>query len=290
MKAVEIKNFSWKYDKARDYALKDINLEINDNEFIGVIGPNESGKTTLMNVIKGIIPQNFTGIYKGDVKIYGDDVAGLSPIEITRRVGMVFADPESQFNSMSVEEEITFGMENIGLGIDEIATRLNNVCRLTDIQNLLEKPPYNLSGGQKQRIAIASILAMQPKIIILDEPTSMLDPISKDMIFDLLKIMKTELKLTVIVVEHNIEQLVEICDKFLLVNKGVIEKYDNTEEFFTNIDFLDSRNVRVPSGIKIINKIGNLNKPKSLPIKFEEIVKVLTKILDKNRSKQYEYK
>jgi energy-coupling factor transport system ATP-binding protein len=213
MSAVEIKNLCWRYEGREEFTFEDLNLSIEENQFIGIVGPNEAGKTTLVSAIKGIIPSNFNGIYKGSVELFSKKVSTSSTRELAKTVGMVFSDPDAQFTSMSVEEEISFGLENIGCSVKEINDRMKWVSELTNIGELLEKPPYDLSGGQKQRVAIASIIAMKPKIIILDEPTSMLDPISKDMVFDLLKTMKEKLKLTVIVVEHNIEKLVELADK-----------------------------------------------------------------------------
>lgn len=264
MNAVEIKDLSWRYERAESFALENLNLIIEENKFIGIVGPNESGKTTLVSAIKGIIPSEFNGIYKGSVEIFGKKVTDCSSRELAKMVGMVFADPDSQFTSMSVEEEISFGLENIGCTVEEIDERIKWVSELTNIGDLLEKPPYDLSGGQKQRVAIASIIAMKPKIIILDEPTSMLDPVSKDMVFNLLETMKENLNLTIIVVEHNIEKLVELSDMMILVNDGKIEQYKKTEDFFDDIDFLDSRSIRVPGAIrfmKMVNDEENLKTP-----------------------------
>jgi energy-coupling factor transport system ATP-binding protein len=281
MKAVEMDHFSWKYQGQKDFALEDVSLEIEEHEFIGVIGPNEAGKTTLVNAIKGIIPENFTGIYQGEVKVFGEKVVDQGARAMAKSAGIVFADPESQFNSMSVEEEISFGMENIGCSLDEIRKRLKWADELTNIGVLMEKPPYNLSGGQKQRIAIASVLAMQPRIIILDEPTSMLDPVSKDMVFDLLRIMKRDLNLTIIVVEHNIERLVELSDRMILVNNHKIEKYAETREFFKDPGFIEQRNVRVPDAIKFMHMVNSgRGKNEEPPIRLEDIEKALVSYMD----------
>lgn len=264
MNAVEIKDLSWRYERAESFALESLNLIIEENKFIGIVGPNESGKTTLVSAIKGIIPSEFNGIYKGSVEIFGKKVTDCSSRDLAKMVGMVFADPDSQFTSMSVEEEISFGLENIGCTVEEIDERIKWVSELTNISELLEKPPYDLSGGQKQRVAIASIIAMKPRIIILDEPTSMLDPVSKDMVFNLLETMKKNLNLTIIVVEHNIEKLVELSDMMILINDGKIEQYKKTEDFFDDLDFLDSRSIRVPGAIrfvKMVNDEENLKTP-----------------------------
>ena len=271
MNAIEIKNLSWRYERAENYALDDLNLIIEENKFIGIVGPNEAGKTTLVSAIKGIIPSEFNGIYKGTVELFGKKVIDCSSRELAKTVGMVFADPDSQFTSMSVEEEISFGLENIGCTVEEIAERIEWVSELTNVGELLEKPPYDLSGGQKQRVAIASIIAMKPKIIILDEPTSMLDPISKDMVFNLLETMKEKLNLTIIVVEHNIEKLVELSDMMILVNDGKIEKYTKTEDFFDDLDFLDSRSIRIPGAIRFMNRIDE-DKTNKKPVYLDEIV------------------
>ncbi|KAF0092335.1 MAG: cobalt/nickel transport system ATP-binding protein [Fusobacteria bacterium] len=274
MNAIEIKNLSWRYERAENYAIEDLNLIIEENQFIGIVGPNEAGKTTLASAIKGIIPSEFNGIYKGTVELFGKKVTDCSTRELAKTVGMVFADPDSQFTSMSVEEEISFGLENIGCTVEEIDERIKWVSELTNIEELLEKPPYDLSGGQKQRVAIASIIAMKPRIIILDEPTSMLDPISKDMIFSLLQTMKEKLKLTIIVIEHNIEKLVELSDKMILVNDGKIEKYTDTDVFFQDIEFLDSRSIRIPGAIRFMDMIDK-DKDDLPTVHLQDIVKTI---------------
>lgn len=274
MNAIEIKNLSWRYERAENYAIEDLSLIIEENQFIGIVGPNEAGKTTLASAIKGIIPSEFNGIYKGSVELFGKKVTDCSTRELAKTVGMVFADPDSQFTSMSVEEEISFGLENIGCTVEEIDERIKWVSELTNIEDLLEKPPYDLSGGQKQRVAIASIIAMKPRIIILDEPTSMLDPISKDMIFSLLETMKEKLKLTIIVIEHNIEKLVELSDKMILVNDGKIEKYTDTDVFFQDIEFLDSRSIRIPGAIRFMDMIDK-DKDDLPTVHLQDIVKTI---------------
>ncbi|RCX09576.1 energy-coupling factor transport system ATP-binding protein [Anaerobacterium chartisolvens] len=282
MNAIEISGLNWKYSGKDQPALKDINLSICENTFVGIIGSNESGKTTLVSCIKGLIPENYSGVYKGEVKLFGKSIKECSTVDIARTVGMVFSDPDAQFTSMSVEEEIAFGLENMGLPVSEIKERIEWVSRLTSIESLLEKPPYDLSGGQKQRIAIASIIAMKPRIIILDEPTSMLDPFAKDNIFSLLQTMKRELKVTIIVVEHNIEKIAELADQIILVSDGRVEKIGESQGFFDDIEFIESHSVKVPEAIKFIQR---LYKEKGLcgsaPVRFDEIKKAAEELLGK---------
>ena len=184
MLAVLAQDLGWKYSGRKNFAIEHVNLEIEENTFVSVVGPNEHGKTTLVSCIKGLIPNSFHGVWRGNVEIFGKDVREMSSQALADEIGFVFADPEAQFTSMTVEEELVFGLENIGLGLAEVKERVEWVTEIAMIGDLLDKPPYEISGGQKQRVAIASVLAMKPRIMILDEPTSMLDPLGKDFIFD----------------------------------------------------------------------------------------------------------
>lgn len=253
--AIRFSEFSWKYQDAKRFALSDVDLTVREGEFVGIVGPNEAGKTTLVSAIKGIIPENHHGVYRGVVEVFGREVRSLSTLEAAGAVGMVFADPDAQFTSMSVEEEITFGMENLGVPLPEIHRRLASVAALADLADLLEKSPHELSGGQKQRVAIASVLAMEPRILILDEPTSMLDPRSKTMVYRLLADLKERRRLTILVVEHNLERLVEVCDRLVLVTDGGVRVDAPTRTFFDLLDEDDRRSIRVPSSIGFLGRV-----------------------------------
>lgn len=254
-KAVEVKNLTWQYSDTTRPALNNISFDIEENTFTGICGPNESGKTTLVSCIKGLIPNKFNGIMQGEVKVFGQDVSKMSTQELARYVGFVFADPEAQFTSMSVEEELAFGMENIGLGIKEIEERIRWVAEITMITDLLEKPPYEISGGQKQRVAIASALVVQPKIIILDEPTSMLDPFGKDAVFEICQKMKDELKMTIIMIEHAIDRLARLSDMMMLIYDGEIKKYSEPEEFFDNMQDIIDYGLNPPDPMLFLDRL-----------------------------------
>jgi len=244
--AVEVEHFSWKYQNAADDALHDVNLTIPAGRFTLVVGPNEAGKTTLMLAIKGLIPQSFPGRTSGVVRVLGEPVAQKNAATLAQQVGYVFGDPESQFTALTVEEEILFGLENIGVPEDEIAERIRWACEVTMIADLLDKPPYDISGGQKQRVAIASVLAMRPQILILDEPTSMIDPLGKDLVVGICAQLKQERHMTVIVVEHNTEAFVSLADHVVLVRGGTIEHEASPREFFDDVEFLRTRDVNPP--------------------------------------------
>lgn len=282
MLAVSIRDLSWRYSGRRHFAIENMNLDIEENTFVSIVGPNESGKTTLVSCIKGLIPNNFHGVWRGTVEVFGKNVREKSAQELAREIGFVFADPEAQFTSMTVEEELVFGLENIGLPLDEIDERLRWVSKITMIEDLFDKSPYEISGGQKQRVAIASVVAMKPRILILDEPTSMVDPLGKDFIFQILTDLKREENLTLIVVEHNIEQIAPLSDVMVLVHDSHILKVAPPAEFFEEIAFLREHDIQPPEVTVFADHLkqqGLLEGP--LPISFEEAVATTNQALSR---------
>lgn len=279
MKAISVQNLWWKYSGAEDFALKDVSFEVEENSFVGIVGPNEAGKTTLVSSIRGLIPRNFSGVWKGEVYVLGEDVAKQSVTELAKRVGFVFADPEAQFTSMSVEEELAFALENVGLKVPEIEERITWAARITMIDHLLDKSPYDISGGQKQRVAIASMLALRPRIIILDEPTSMLDPLGKDEVFEVLARMKRELNMTIVVVEHNLERLAELADRLLLLSGGRVLKYEEPERFFADIRFLEEVGLDVPDGMRVLGRLQEMGIYRGpVRVRFQDVVAALREL------------
>lgn len=280
MNAVEIKDLCWKYDGAEEFLFDHLNLTIRENIFLGIVGSNESGKTTLVSCIKGIIPNSSTGVYKGDVSLFGKPVKDCDSRMIAESAGMVFSDPDAQFTTMSVEEEIAFGLENIGVPVELIEERIAWVSEICHLEDLLEKPPFDLSGGQKQRVAIAAVLAAKPKMIILDEPTSMLDPKSKDEVFDILETIKTSLNMTVVVIEHNIEKIAELSDEVILMKAGKIIRHMETKEFFKDIDLLKENSLKVPESIEMLYYLyGKFGIDKTGPVKLDEIAEEVRGLL-----------
>ncbi len=253
--AVAVENFSWKYQNAPEFALRDVNLEIATGEFVLVVGPNESGKTTLMLAIKGLIPYSFPGRLEGRVRVFGSVVEHMAAPDLAKQVGYVFADPESQFTALTVEEEILFGLENVGVPEDQIEERIRRASRITMVEHLLDKPPYDISGGEKQRVAIAAVLAMEPEILILDEPTAMIDPLGKDTIVQICKALKQDPKRTIIVVEHNIEAFAPLADRIVLIGAGRIERQAPPREFFSEIDLLLARGIQPPEVTQVFARL-----------------------------------
>jgi energy-coupling factor transporter ATP-binding protein EcfA2 len=243
---IEIKNYSWQYLNTPEPALRDIHLKIDEGTFVGIIGPNGSGKTTLAYSLNGLIPSQYNGIKQGEVLVFGKEVEQYGRGELQRAVVVVFSDPEAQFTAMTVEDELVFGMENLGMSIPEIRERLEWVTDLVDLKPLLTKPPYEISGGQKQRVALAAVLAMTPKVMILDEPTSMLDPVSRKRVFDVLEKLKKEQRNTIIVIEHSLENLIPLADRMILLSDGELILEDETIRFFQKIPLLLEKGVHLP--------------------------------------------
>jgi energy-coupling factor transporter ATP-binding protein EcfA2 len=268
---VRIENYEWKYTNTQEFALKGIDLEVEEGTIVGVIGPNGAGKTTLAYSINGLIPSQYYGVRRGNVYVAGQEVTEYRADELAKLVGVVFSDPEAQFTAMTVEDEVVFGMENIGLDVDEIRERLEWVIPLTEIGHLMDKPPYEVSGGQKQRVALAAVLSMTPRVLVMDEPTAMLDPISRKRVFAVLDRLKREQQNTIIAVEHSLENLVPLADRMVLLYEGEVVLYDETRPFFEKMDILLERDVFPPGAIQFFFELLRAGRFEgNLPINLDE--------------------
>ena len=268
---IEIKDYSWQYLNTPQPALQEINLQIEEGMFVGIIGSNGSGKTTLAYSLNGLIPGQYNGIKHGEVLVYGKEVEEYEHGELQRFTGMVFSDPEAQFTAMTVEDELVFGLENLGMTIPEIRERLEWVTQLTGLDRMLLKPPYELSGGQKQRVALAAVLAMTPKLLILDEPTTMLDPVSRRRVFEVLAKLKQEQNNTIIVIEHSLENLIRLADRMILLSNSRLTLEGETKQFFQNMDLISNEGIHPPGALQFfyeLKKAGKVNG--ELPISLSD--------------------
>lgn len=280
-----MRGFGWQYERAEREAISAVDLTVEEGEFLGVVGPNEAGKTTLVSAVKGIVPHSYNGIWRGEVEVFGKSVPQKSATELALEVGFVFADPDAQFTAMTVEEEIVFGMENLGFSLAEIEQGLVWASGVTRVGHLLDKSPFDLSGGERQRVAIASVLAMRPRILILDEPTSMLDPVGKEAIFEILAGLRRERRHTLIVVEHNLDRLVPLVDRLALVHQGSLALLGEPQGFFADLAYLQERDV-FPPDVTVLGhwarQKGHLRGP--LPLELEEGVALCEQLLASARS------
>lgn len=219
---LKVEKLSFSYPGSPTPALHNINLQVGQGELVGIAGPGEAGKSTLLQCLAGIIPRHRPGTYSGMVKVANHAVAGLDRRTTTRTVGIVLQDPEAQLVATVVEEEIAFGLENLGLPAAEIDRRIAEALQATGISHLRHCATSRLSGGQKQRVVIAAVLAMRPRLLLLDEPTAELDPRGSRMVFETLQRLATAHHMTVLVVEQKIHLLAEHCPRLVLMEQGRI--------------------------------------------------------------------
>ncbi|BAG08862.1 energy-coupling factor ABC transporter ATP-binding protein [Finegoldia magna] len=274
---IELKNVSFKYELQQEKTIKNLDLYVQQGEFIGIIGKNGSGKTTLCNIIRGIIPDFVQGEISGDIIIDNKNIDDIERGEMAELVGFVFQNPFSQISGIkkTVFEEIAYGLENLGVPREEIKQRVTDVIKLLKIEDLQDKNPNELSGGQSQRVAIASIIVMNPKVLIFDEPTSQLDPLGTEEIFDILKLLKSQNK-TIILVEHKIDLIAEYADRVVVMDDGEIIFNGETHEVLSN-DKIEESNVSMPIVSKLAYKMNTV-KPgffKKVPITLDECKKEL---------------
>jgi energy-coupling factor transport system ATP-binding protein len=222
IRMISLKNFSYTYPSAEQPALRDLSLEIPEGQFCGVVGPNGAGKSTLCFALSGFVPQFFRGKTGGSLRMASQDVLRTPLGELAGQVGLVFQNPFNQISGarFSVRDEIAFGLENLGLPREEIVRRVDGVLKDLDLIELAERSPFALSGGQQQRVAIASILAMQPRVLVLDEPTSQLDPKSTEEIFKILNIIAERKVATVVLVEHKLEWIATFAERVIVMDAG----------------------------------------------------------------------
>jgi len=268
MSLIKYNNFSFRYKKNEFYQLNNINLEIEQNKFILLVGETGSGKTTLIRSMNGLIPQFYAGFYKGNVEVNRKDTVETPIAELSSDIGIVFQNPENQLVSMSVEHEIAFGMENLGISREEMKNKVKDIAVLTEIEHLLDRAPFELSGGEQQRVAIASILVLEPKVLILDEPSSLLDARMAQQIFLLLKQIQTERKTTIIIAEHRMDLVMQFVDEIILINNGEVIEHDSKEKVINSNKFQEL-NVNKPVIYSIFSqlkkeKLYNYNIPSSI--------------------------
>ncbi|PKM48065.1 MAG: hypothetical protein CVV03_00410 [Firmicutes bacterium HGW-Firmicutes-8] len=219
---IKIENFSFWYSGQNKPSLDRINFQISAGEFVVIAGRSGCGKTTLLNCLNGIIPHLLTGRAEGQVIVAGQPVAEVPVHRLSLKVGTLLQNPEAQFFTLTVRDEVAFGLENLGFSPDIIRERVEAALIAVSIQDLADSFLGELSGGQKQRVAIASVLAMQPQVLVFDEPTSDLDPAGKRTVAGLLKKLQADLKTTIIVVEHDLAAVGPMANRLVIMNEGKI--------------------------------------------------------------------
>ena len=241
---LNVKNSRYDYKNheghSRQRAVNNVTLDVNEGDFVAVIGHNGSGKSTFARHLNAMFMPTAGTVYVDDIDTKNSETI----LTVRRTAGLVFQNPEDQIVSTVVEEDVAFGPENLAVPTDEIRKRVDDSLTLVEMRKFAKRSPLNLSGGQKQRVAIAGILAMQPKWLVLDEPTSMLDPVGREEVINTLKSLNKE-GITIILITHNMEEIVDV-DKVFVMNKGELEMQGTPREIFKEVDKLKSFGLEVP--------------------------------------------
>ncbi|UCE95662.1 MAG: ATP-binding cassette domain-containing protein, partial [Candidatus Bathyarchaeota archaeon] len=257
-------NLCYTYEGQKEYALKNINLKIKQGDFTLIAGPTGSGKSTLALCLSGLIPQVIGGEMKGKVIVDRKDTRQYEVYQMAQYVGLVFQNAENQLCSLNVEDEVIFGPENLGLSRKEIEKREDFVLNATSLSALRNKYTFNLSGGQKHRTAIAATLSMLPKIMLLDEPFSELDPTGCKEVLQTLKKLNEEFGITVVLIEHKLEQVLGFTKNVVLLKDGEIIANGTNYEVFKERQFEGGHALRIPETLKLSYELverGLLKKP-----------------------------
>ncbi len=242
------------------FALKNLSLHIEDGEAVGIIGPTGSGKSTLLQHINGLLRPT-----EGELEVEGIHISrekqNLS--ELRKRVGLVFQYPEYQLFEETVEKDIAFGPTNLGLSPEEVDKRVRNAMERMglDYAALHDRSPFEISGGQKRRVAIAGVLAMDPKVLMLDEPTAGLDPLGRRQLMETLRSLHRDQKITLVVISHSMEEIAFLCERVLLLKDGELQLDKRVEDAFEDVAFMEENGMDVPVISRVMHELRQAGKP-----------------------------
>lgn len=249
---VQIENVSFKYDLQEEYALNDVSFNIYKGEWLAIVGHNGSGKSTLAKLLNGL---QFAE--KGSITIGGTKISEETVWDTRKMVGMVFQNPDNQFVGTTVQDDVAFGLENHGVPREQMISRVQEALDQVKMSQFLLQEPHHLSGGQKQRVAIASVLALKPAIIVLDEATSMLDPKGREQVLETIRELKSDNDLTVVSITHDLEEAAK-ADRMIVMNRGQVYKEGTPKEIFQLEEELISLGLDIPFSVKLSKKLKEL--------------------------------
>lgn len=278
---IEFRNVTYQYPLTETPAVKNIDLSLEPGKLYGIIGPNGAGKTTLAVMMCGFIPSFYKGTLSGELRIKGKNILEYKKGEISRISGYVFQNPFTQISGVkdTVFEEIGFALENFGADPAEMEERILNIAEQTGITELLEKSPYELSGGQQQRVALASLLVLQPEIMVIDEPTAQLDPEGTESVFRIIAALKQSGS-TIILIEHKIDLVAEYADEIIVVSEGGILCQGTPKAVFSDPE-LPKHHVRLPYVTQIAHELMARGvRLDTVPVTESEAVEVFEKALE----------
>jgi energy-coupling factor transporter ATPase len=279
LSVIETRDLTYTYPGVTKPSIEEVSVTINKGDFVILTGPSGCGKTTLCRCFNGLIPHFYNGNLEGKIEVAGLNVADHKIHQIARHVGLVFQNPENQLFALSVEKDVAFGLENFAMPRDEMRKRVDWALQMAGISELSERPPHELSGGQQQRVAIASVLAMQPDIMVLDEPTSFLDPVGAEKIFEVINELNKKLGITIILVEHRLDLAAKYANHVIVMNKGKIALTGSPREIFTSEE-ARLIGVGIPKATKLYQHLKKHGiRLKAVPVTTEETAGLLREIL-----------
>ena len=272
MSIIKIEDLTVQYLEQVENALDKISREVEEGEFVAILGAHGAGKTTLCLSINGIVPNMINADMFGKIEVAGEIPPNIPVRELASKVGSVFDNPEFQMSQLTVFEEVALGLQNLGVDKDTIIENITTSLELVGLAGFEERSPFEISGGQQQRLAMASALSMKPQILVLDEPTSNLDPIGKEEVFTVTRKINQEEGLTVIIAEHEVEVIAEYADKVILLEQGKITQVGTPEELFPNIvDIQSNVGVRIPQITDFASRVPDKFKG-SIPVTVDKAI------------------
>jgi energy-coupling factor transporter ATP-binding protein EcfA2 len=274
--SIEIDQLSFTYSGSDTKVLDNITLSIPQGAFYGLVGPSGCGKTTLARCLNGLIPHFHPGDLKGSVIVQGMNSQDHHAHELAQKVGLVFQNPENQLVAPTVERELAFGPENLGVPRDQIRQRVEALLRQNNLVELRDKAPYELSGGEQQRVAIAAILALEPDILVLDEPTANLDPLSAYEILNLIAKLNQEMQLTVLLIEHRLELVLPHIQELIVLDKGKLLAKGSPAEVFNNPQ-VAKIGVAVPRMIQLLKQVDHPRIRSTTPLSVDAAIDTILK-------------
>ena len=276
---MECKNVTYSYPLTSKPSVQDLNLKFERGKFYSLVGENGSGKTTLCAVLRGFAPDFYKGELEGEVLVEGKNINEYGS-NLAQKIGFVFQNPFTQISGVkdTVFEEVAYGVENFGVPVEEIVRRVIDVMKMTNIEYLAEKNPFELSGGQMQRVALASVIVLEPDILIIDEPTSQLDPEGTESVFEIIKKMK-EKKKTIILVEHKIDLIAEYADEVIALKDGKVIANGDKNRVLADMSLLEE-GIALPQVAILGQKLQEKGlKLSEIPVTEKQAVEVISKAL-----------
>jgi energy-coupling factor transporter ATP-binding protein EcfA2 len=271
---IEVRDLSYSYPDSPKPSILDVNFTMDEGEFVLITGPSGCGKTTFCKCLNGLIPNSYGGTFSGSVIVDGLLTTEHQVFEIAQHVGLVFQNPENELFCTTVEREVAFGPENLALPRDEVRSRVEEALSVVGISRLWDKSPEELSGGEQQKVAIAALLAMKPKVLVLDEPTANLDPLSARSVLNILAKLNTESGVTIILVEHRLEMVAHMADRCAVLDDGRLVLAGAPGDVLYS-DMVDRIGIGIPKAIQVAKRLALSSKFGKRPLSSWDLADII---------------